>query len=423
MALVKVYDLEEKQKQNPKIQSSVSASYNIFESNGKKIFQIDTFGNQDRQFPNKVSQSIQFEEETLLHILSLVENFNQKNTIVNHNIARIKFHTGIKAKFLRNRIFFGAPGTGKSYKLNQDLYRLIGEDNEFNYERITFHPDYTYAHFVGTYKPVPIKTDENKEVITYKYVPGPFMRVYTKALKNSKTDNIQPFVLIIEEINRSNVAAVFGDIFQLLDRDENNVSEYPIQASEDIKQYLSEQLGGKPEEYDKIRIPDNMFIWATMNSADQGVFPMDTAFKRRWDFTYFGIDDNDDLIKDKYVMLCNNKNQKINWNSLRKAINKFLANEKINEDKQIGPYFISKDIIMPKIGNEIDHDNFIRVFEDKVIMYLYEDAARQKRTKLFDGCSPNNIRFSDICKEFEKKGIAIFNQYIQEEIEEVKPNN
>ena len=154
------------------------------------------------------------------------------------------------------------------------------------------------------------------------------MRMYVKALKNAqkvanKEEEPQPFLLIIEEINRANVAAVFGDIFQLLDRDDDNVSEYPIQASEDIKKYLAENLGGAPENYAKIKIPDNLFIWATMNSADQGVFPMDTAFKRRWDFTYLGIDDNDENLKDKFVLLGKENPKYIEWNSLRKAINEY----------------------------------------------------------------------------------------------------
>lgn len=156
------------------------------------------------------------------------------------------------------------------------------------------------------------------------------MRMYVKALKNSRTDNIKPFLLIIEEINRANVAAVFGDIFQLLDRGDDFVSEYPIQATEDVKKYLAKELGGDPCDYNKIKIPDNMFIWATMNSADQGVFPMDTAFKRRWDFTYLGIDDNDQDLQGKYVYLADDKSQKVEWNKLRKAINNFLAKEKIN---------------------------------------------------------------------------------------------
>ena len=329
----------------------------------------------------------------------------------------IKFSTGYQSSFERNRILFGAPGTGKSYTINRESKELIGENNEDDYERVTFHPDYAYAHFVGTYKPVPSKDSQGNDTITYAYVPGPFMRVYVKALKNSRNANIRPFLLIIEEINRANVAAVFGDIFQLLDRGDDEVSEYPIQASEDIKAYLAQELGGKPEDYTKIRIPDNMFIWATMNSADQGVFPMDTAFKRRWDFTYLGIDDSDEQIRGKYVYLADDKSQKVEWNQLRKAINHFLAKEKINEDKQLGPYFISRSIVVPSDGDEIDRDRFIRVFKNKVIMYLFEDAARQKRAKLFEGCFQNSTRYSEICREFDMKGIGIFNHDIQIETE------
>ncbi len=262
----------------------------------------------------------------------------------------IRFETGYRVDknildVAMNRILFGAPGTGKSYKINEDKGKLLGEDNETDYERVTFHPDYSYANFVGTYKPVPTKTKDAQgnevDAITYEFVPGPFMRVYVNALMSGRTENPKPYLLIIEEINRANVAAVFGDIFQLLDRGGNNVSEYPIQASEDIKKYLADKLGGDPELYAKIRIPDNMFIWATMNSADQGVFPMDTAFKRRWDFTYIGINENDKELEGKYVLLADDKSQKVEWNTLRKLINCYMAKKGVNEDKQLGPYFIS----------------------------------------------------------------------------------
>lgn len=424
----------------------------------------------------------------------------------------ICFNTNIKCRLPRNRIIFGAPGTGKSFLINDELTDLLNEFNvgDDNYERVTFHPDYSYANFVGTYKPVMdyssvqtldektktnleflknsnksaqekydffydneqdigltripiligIATDEpfhtkksagddaandnivernhgialrkyvqlkgeNSDVksseISYKYVPGPFMRMYVEALRNAQKvakgdEEPRPFLLIIEEINRANVAAVFGDVFQLLDR-KNNVSEYPIQASEDIKQYLAEQLGGNLKDYAKIRIPDNMFIWATMNSADQGVFPMDTAFKRRWDFTYLGIDDNDEELKDKFVSMIHHGEQKfVEWNSLRMAINEFLANEKINEDKQLGPYFIAKDIVVPATGNEIDKDKFNDVFKHKVLMYLFDDAAKQKRSKLFEGIPAESSRYSKICKAFEEKGVDIFHTSIRDTV-------
>lgn len=321
-------------------------------------------------------------------------------------MQEIKFSTGYQSEFPRNRILFGAPGTGKSFTLNREKDLLLADGGE--YERVTFHPDYSYANFVGTYKPVPCKDSDDKDAITYSYVPGPFMRTYVKALQNSKTDTPKPFLLVIEEINRANVAAVFGDVFQLLDRGDDEVSEYPIQASEDIKKYLAGELGGNPDDYSEIRLPDNMFIWATMNSADQGVFPMDTAFKRRWDFTYLGIDDSEAGIVGKKVVLGQGDYRRIvEWNALRKAINNELLTYKVNEDKLMGPYFISKKNL-PE-GEMIDPAVFTRIFKNKVIMYLFDDAAKQKRITLFGGCVEKaKNQYSKICREFDAKGVYIF---------------
>lgn len=318
----------------------------------------------------------------------------------------ICYSTGYQSDYPRNRILFGAPGTGKSFTLNHEKNLLLADGGE--YERVTFHPDYSYANFVGTYKPVPCKDSDGKDAITYSYVPGPFMRTYVKALQNSRTDAPKPFLLVIEEINRANVAAVFGDVFQLLDRGDDEVSEYPIQASEDIKKYLAGELGGNPDDYAEIRIPDNMFIWATMNSADQGVFPMDTAFKRRWDFTYLGIDDSEAGIVGKKVILGQDDYRRIvEWNALRKAINNELLTYKVNEDKLMGPYFISKKNL-PE-GEMIDPTVFTRIFKNKVIMYLFDDAAKQKRITLFGGCDEKaKNQYSKICSEFDTKGVYIF---------------
>ena len=327
----------------------------------------------------------------------------------------IRYTTGLKCDFARNRILFGAPGTGKSFTLNEEKDTLLKDGGE--YERVTFHPDYSYANFVGTYKPVPVTNDDENSAITYSYVPGPFMRVYVKALQNSRTDNPKPYLLVIEEINRANVAAVFGDVFQLLDRDEEEKSQYPIQASEDIKKYLAIELGGTPDQYAEIRIPDNMFIWASMNSADQGVFPMDTAFKRRWDFKYMGIDHGAEKISGKKVILGEGEHKRlVEWNALREAINEELTKFKINEDKLMGPFFLSKKVI-PEAG-EIDRKTFIDAFKNKVIMYLFDDAAKQKRPTLFSGCEDKSKnQYSKICAEFEDKGVFIFcdtisNQFI-----------
>lgn len=322
--------------------------------------------------------------------------------------------------FERNRILFGAPGTGKSYTLNSDRKMLLYGDRNVDentldmsqhggYERVSFHPDYSYANFVGTYKPVPKEGDE----ITYEFVPGPFMRVYVDALRSGRTETAKPYLLIVEEINRANVAAVFGDVFQLLDRDKN-VSEYPIMPSKDVKEYLAREdvLGGNPEDYKFIKIPDNMFIWATMNSADQGVFPMDTAFKRRWDFTYLGIDDAVETmskeIKEKRYTLGKGANARlVTWNELRTYINSVLSSEdyNINEDKLLGPYFISRSILENATTEE-----FIKIFKNKVIMYLFDDAVKQKKKTFFEKCKDEikGVRYSDICNQFNEKGVFIF---------------
>lgn len=304
--------------------------------------------------------------------------------------------------FEYNRIFFGAPGTGKSYTLNEEKDKLLEKGG--SYERVTFHPDYSYSQFVGTYKPV-IK----EEKILYTYVPGPFLRMYVKAKESEKTGTPKPCLLIIEEINRANVSAVFGDIFQLLDRNDSNISKYPIHTTEDIKKYLANQLGGNIDEYSTIEIPNNMYIWATMNSADQGVYPMDTAFKRRWDFTYLSINEKEEGIKNYKIKVGENE---YNWNDLRKAINHVLLEEcKVNEDKLMGPYFISNDSLKKSI---VDSNELVKVFKNKVIMYLFDDAAKHKRSTIFSGCSTCNSYYK-ICQEFENKGIEIFSIDIQTE--------
>jgi len=386
----------------------------------------------------------------------------------------------------RNRIFFGAPGTGKSYSLNKEAETLVSYEND-KIERVTFHPDYTYANFVGAYKPIMkasefdeldedtkrvvsvlldetktaqekynnlvetfqrnndltrlpallglyldddfttikhdgtqaannnsvernhgrslrkyirlLSKDSFKEKIAYEYVPGPFMRILVKALQNPD----KPYVLIIEEINRANVAGVFGDVFQLLDRDNNGESEYSINTTNDMRGYLQRQLGAVIE-VNTIKIPSNMFIWATMNSADQGVYPMDTAFKRRWNFSYYGIDDGEDKLSDisiKPKFKLGQSNTLISWNSLRKAINDELSTEtySINEDKLMGPFFLKESTIQ-------DNDSFKEVFKNKVLMYLFDDVVKQKR-RLFFKCE-GSCRYSSICNAFDEIGIEIF---------------
>lgn len=329
-----------------------------------------------------------------------LSEMNEEN--IKEEVFETNYKTKLNTKFDHNRILFGAPGTGKSYKLNEDKKDLLKDGGGF--ERVTFHPDYSYAHFVGTYKPISNECGE----ISYEYVPGPFMRSYVAAMKSVKTDNPKPYLLIIEEINRANVAGVFGDVFQLLDRNSENISVYPIQTSDDMRKYLVKELGGVSALYNEIKIPNNMFIWATMNSADQGVYPMDTAFKRRWNFTYLGINDSEEGIKGEKVHLGKGEYERqVEWNELRKAINIELLEEcKVNEDKLLGPYFVAKNCLD-------SNEKFIEVFKNKIIMYLFDDAAKHRRSMIFSGCDTSNI-YSEICKEFDDKGVFIFSEKVQE---------
>lgn len=322
----------------------------------------------------------------------------------------------------RNYIFFGAPGTGKSYQLNELAEKNFARDNV---RRVTFYPDYTYSQFVGSFKPVTRyaepkdnePTTKMKPYISYEFVPGPFLDIYIKAVQNTTIN----YLLIVEEINRANPAAVFGDVFQLLDRNKNGRSVYEVTVPREMEDYLrihlpqyttaahisspeklfneQKRLG---EETKRLCLPPNMYIWATMNSADQGVFPMDTAFKRRWDFHYMGINEGADA-EINGMKLSDIKvpcgNHTVKWNDLRVAINDFLLSDDIhvNEDKLLGPFFISPESLDPK--------TFAQVFKDKVLLYLYEDAGKTKRTKLFRS---DLKTYSQVCEAFEKEGAAIF---------------
>lgn len=352
------------------------------------------------------------------------------------SLSEIEWADGIGRP--RNLIRFGAPGTGKSFGLKKEACGSEDENGKFQpgkfenrWERVTFYPTYSYAQFVGTYKPVmkPIIGNDGKdeldakgnvkEDISYEFVPGPFLRMLVKALNEPEKD----WCLIIEEINRANAAAVFGDVFQLLDRGSDGDSEYAIAASEDIKKHLKKKLDGKGKskltkltgsQVDSdgdvdLKIPRNMYIWATMNSADQGVFPMDTAFKRRWEFEYIGVDEEADADKKKGEDARCTKwtidGVNYNWDEVRRVINGLLSANGVNEDKLMGPYFIQ-----PATKEETSIT--LGAFSSKVLMYLWEDAGRMIRRKLF-GDEINT--YSKLVKKWgeEKVGIRVFEDAVK----------
>lgn len=191
-----------------------------------------------------------------------------------------------------------------------------------------------------------------------------------------------------------------------------------------MKNYFDEELWMYDVDNTEIRIPSNMFIWATMNSADQGVFPMDTAFKRRWEFEYIGIDEEEDEVTEYVIPIGIGENRKyVYWNELRKKINSILSQEenRINEDKLLGPFFISKSVLENSLRDEAAEDNFVKSFESKVIMYLFEDVMKMRPEKIFPGCKERKL-FSKICEAFETDGEKIFGisdlQYVEKTLQE-----
>ena len=320
-----------------------------------------------------------------------------KNELIRKGISTDSFSTEnslLKAAGLQ-QIYYGAPGTGKS-KTIKDL--TFGE----SVIRTTFHPDSDYASFVGTYKPITeevdlrdcngkkVIDDDTKEVvkeerIAYKFIPQAFLEAYVEAWKKLGSSKKQ--YLIIEEINRGNCAQIFGDLFQLLDRNEYGFSDYPIVADKDMQKYLEKEFEGwEITNKDKINqlygeanmvnlimkgerlvLPSNLYIWATMNTSDQSLFPIDSAFKCRWDWKYVSISEGRDKATNAPLnWYINTGDRQYKWWSFIKKVNNLIGSLTNSEDKKLGYFFCkAKD-------GEIDADLFV----SKVIFYLWNDVFK-----------------------------------------------
>lgn len=358
-------------------------------------------------------------------------------------------------KYPLQQIYFGAPGTGKSFAID-------GIVNENNSVRTTFHPDSDYSTFVGCYKPckAPVKSNssnvslekliamateitnrpagdkvgyiidfvtqyaerlceiveehdeiislnnllnkvlgfsnetyltkvisktleerQDKTEITYDFVPQAFTTAYVNAWKNLE----EPYYLVIEEINRGNCAQIFGDIFQLLDRDsKTGYSSYKITPDKDLQCYLASQLKDCDIDEDiksgeKMQLPSNLNILATMNTSDQSLFPIDSAFKRRWDWKYIPIDYTDN---GHYIACGSNKYK---WTDFLDAVNKRIESVTQSEDKKMGGWFVKPN------GKEITTDKFV----SKVVFYLWNDVFK-------DFGHDGNTIFKDDFDKFHK---------------------
>lgn len=249
----------------------------------------------------------------------------------------------------KNIIFYGVPGCGKSHKIKKEYC-----NDEQYMERVVFHPDYTNADFIGQI--LPVTTDGH---ISYEFIPGPFTRV----LKSAVNDPSNYYYLIVEEINRGNAPAIFGEVFQLLDRT-NGESEYGISNAD-----IAKAVYGKPEK--KVKIPSNLYVLATMNTADQNVFTLDTAFKRRWSMESIPNDFTECWFGSEPV--CGSQ---ITWESFATTINQkiieFRTGSIGNEDMRLGAYFVKAE--------ELKDD---KAFAEKVLMYLWNDAFKYEHDKIF----------------------------------------
>lgn len=224
--------------------------------------------------------------------------------------------------------------------------------------RTTFHPDTDYAAFVGCYKPC-----MNGDVIEYSYMPQVFTNAYIAAWENTK----KPVYLVIEEINRGNCAQIFGDLFQLLDRDKTTgKSEYPIKADKDLVAHIEKVLGAGHEgiKNGELCLPSNLIIYATMNTSDQSLFPMDSAFKRRWDWEYVPINYSKDIDSGKFIIEIDD-DTKYSWVEFLESVNDKIYDATNSEDKQMGNFFIKKSIK----ANE---------FVNKVMFYLWNEVCKEE---------------------------------------------
>ena len=326
------------------------------------------------------------------------------------------------------QIYYGAPGTGKSHTINENTE---GE----SVIRTTFHPDSDYSTFVGAYKPTmgllpicdelgqPMKigsTVLHKEQIIYEFVDQAFLQAYVNAWKfyAENSDATKKQYLVIEEINRGNCAQIFGDLFQLLDRNDYGFSVYPINADKDMKKQLEKAFKGvnidnadsinqhykgrnvvkEVLDGDILLLPNNLYIWATMNTSDQSLFPIDSAFKRRWEWQYMpigkGFDENGHAIK----WAIEGATQKFDWWSFLEKINAQVGEATQSEDKKLGFFFCKAT------EGVISAEKFV----GKVIFYLWNDVFKNNgfEGSIFKDVDGTELSFGKFYKS-DAKGNAI----------------
>lgn len=299
------------------------------------------------------------------HVVASLDSFNNQRV------------TDDKAKAGCNKIYYGTPGCGKSYFIKHTILGNVPEDNIF---RTTFYPDYANSDFVGQIMPqvkkIPSEADPTKFIdsVTYSPVPGPF----ALALKRARECNSMIY-LVIEEINRGNASSIFGDIFQLLDRNKDQNSTNYNESEYTIKNLILADYFGVDRNTDFV-IPSNLTILATMNTSDQNVFSLDTAFKRRWNFEQITNDISKCPYKGYFV-----PNTNCTWERFLKVVNdsivKYQSSNSSSEDKQLGVFFVDASNLLLQVGRD---DSKAKLFAYKVLEYLWDDVFKFSRGEVFD---------------------------------------
>lgn len=381
-----------------------------------------------------VVSDVQMYQTILTNPIGLAVNFLDTSAKIDIGVKRINLENKKSESYSLQQIHYGAPGTGKSHIVKK---RTEGE----SVVRTTFHPDSDYSTFVGCYKPT-TKEVEMRDVtgkviiehgqpvtenrIIYQFVDQSFLQAYIKAWKlyAEAEEGVTPKkqFLIIEEINRGNCAQIFGDLFQLLDRNDSGFSEYFIHADKDMQKHLSNAFKDclikdshkdainslYPKEDDVVAkalsgeillLPNNLYIWATMNTSDQSLFPIDSAFKRRWDWEY-------EPIKYKNInWVIDIDGSKYLWTSFQREINKRIFDATNSEDKMLGDYFV----------NPADGVITEKILLNKILFYLWNDVCKDGEGDIFKTADNEDVTFSDLHSDGGKDKLIAMMKYLKVE--------
>lgn len=331
----------------------------------------------------------------IFNLEKMIDLKNEANDNEEENLPMTEYQFKSNIQSGENKVVYGTPGCGKSYYVQNTLLKGYSEDNTI---RTTFYQDYTNTDFVGQILPI-IESDKS---VSYEFIPGPFSIALSKALEKPE----EKVALVVEELNRGNAASIFGDIFQLLDRETSGENKgrsiYSI-TNVNLQKYLTKELKFI---FNKIMIPSNLSIFATMNTSDQNVFTLDTAFKRRWKFEKLSNDFDD--YKELYGKEHPFKDDLIpgmlkTWKDFVETINDAILNESDitkSEDKQLGIFFVDKNGLVEQ-GNVDHHDKEkVKEFAYKIFEYLWDDVLKYCRENWF-GKEIKSL--DDLIKEYIEK--------------------